>query len=232
MNLTFDIGNTRIKWAQFSGSNIVASGVLDTDACVGELPFDLSSSRSMAAVSGRRPEALSSVPMLSADTPLPIGVDYDSRHTLGADRVADAVGAFALFGEGVPVLIIDAGTCITVDYLSGEGVFQGGAIIPGLSMQLQALHQHTAKLPLLTLEQCEGWDGRCVGKSTRDSMLVGVLTATRFAIEQFIQSQRRQTPDLKVLITGGDACYFDFPQTVQTPQLLHYGLNYLIHTLC
>lgn len=229
MNLTLDIGNTRIKWAQFRGNDLVASGHLAADAAVDSLPFPPAASCCLAAVSGVVPEQLAQLPVLSSDTPLPIGIDYDSRHTLGADRIADAVGAYALLGHGVPALIIDAGTCITVDYLSADGRFQGGAILPGLAMQFQALHQHTALLPLISLDSCDDWTGLTVGKTTAQSMQAGVLTATCFAIEQFIQHQRLQTPDLRVLLTGGDASRLHLQQAQCCPQLLHYGLNAIIN---
>ena len=233
MNFTLDIGNTLIKWATFEGSNILRTGLLSqaqlSEGKLQELLMACAPDHVLAAVSGSLPHALCHIPTLSPATALPIKVNYNTPQTLGADRVAAAVGAFSLLPPHTPALIIDAGTCITVDYLSADGTYQGGAILPGLSIQFRALHDHTAALPLVTLDQCTDWDGRTIGKDTLQSLMAGVITSTRFALEQFVLRQRQLDPLLQVFVTGGDAERVkpSFSQIV--PHLLFFGLNAILN---
>lgn len=131
-----------------------------------------------------------------------ITLDYLTPRTLGPDRVAAACGAWKLHG-GEACVIVDAGTCITVDWLDADGVYHGGAILPGLGMKFRALHTFTAKLPLLGEEVPHPLP--VTGRTTQESMQAGVLTATRYAVEGFLAHYRRQCPGAHLLLTGGDA---------------------------
>ncbi len=94
---------------------------------------------------------------LTPDTHLPIRIDYATPTTLGADRVAAAVGAWADYA-GHPILVVDAGTAVTYDYVDAEGTYHGGNIAPGISMELRALHEFTARLPLVPFPKtCPGY---------------------------------------------------------------------------
>ena len=81
---------------------------------------------------------------LTPDTPLPIRIDYRTPTTLGTDRVAAAVGAWSDYA-GSPILVVDAGTAVTYDYVDPDGVYHGGNIAPGITMELRALHEFTAR---------------------------------------------------------------------------------------
>ena len=143
MNLTLDIGNTAVKWATFEGRTLLEQGH--------DLPTDklTEAEAVLACASGKVPDTVYDLPLLSSETPLPIHLDYKTPQTLGPDRIAAACGAWSLH-RGEACLVIDAGTCITVDFVDGGGTYHGGAIMPGLRMNLQALHTFTAKLPLIT----------------------------------------------------------------------------------
>ncbi|MCQ2295823.1 MAG: type III pantothenate kinase [Bacteroidales bacterium] len=233
MNLTLDIGNTMVKWALFEGGCLTRSG---RQATLEGVPH---AERAMVCASGRVDEAAlaalaDEVHILSAETSLPIGVDYETPQTLGADRVAAACGARRL-GEGRACVVVDAGTCITIDYIDAAGVYRGGAILPGMEMKFRALHTFTAKLPLLS---DVGFDeAPLTGRSTRASMAAGVLTATRFEVEGFVARYRAEAPECDVLLTGGDAerlwgegrlavagCRIE-------PQLVMVGLNEILDRL-
>lgn len=136
--------------------------------------------------------------------PLPIKLDYKTPETLGADRIADACGAAGLH-PGESCLVIDAGTCITVDFIDSKGVYHGGAIMPGLKMNLQALHTFTAKLPLIDLEGVEKTP--VLGRSTEESILAGTIGATLLALAGYVALYKEKAPNLRVLLTGGDAKY-------------------------
>lgn len=196
MNLAMDIGNTAVKWAAFEGKRLMESGI--------GIPTELLSraGHTLACASGKMPEELYAIPVLTSDTPLPIRLDYKTPATLGADRIADACGAWALH-RGEACLVIDAGTCITVDFIDGAGVYHGGAIMPGLKMNLQALHTFTAKLPLLDIDNVKR--APVLGRSTEESIVAGTLGATMLALAGYVALYREKNPALHVILTGGDA---------------------------
>jgi type III pantothenate kinase len=197
VNLTLDIGNTAVKWATFDGKELKDCGYGMSDELMAKADYTL------ACASGELPEGVS-VQRLTADMPLPIKLDYKTPETLGADRIADACGAAGLH-PGEPCLVIDAGTCITVDFIDAKGVYHGGAIMPGLKMNLQALHTFTAKLPLIDLEGVE--KAPVLGRSTEESILAGTVGATLLSLAGYVALYKEKAPNLRVLLTGGDAKY-------------------------
>ncbi|MBQ6069931.1 MAG: type III pantothenate kinase [Bacteroidales bacterium] len=202
MHLTIDIGNTRGKWALFEGDQLVRSGNLAEG-----LPEGWRNWKTMVCATGDtdlNTLGLDRSYRLTADTPLPIVLDYATPETLGADRIAAACGAQRVGRAGSAKVIVDAGTCITIDLLDGEGAYHGGAILPGIAMKFRALHTFTAKLPLLDCSIEKG--GHYVtGRSTHESMAAGVLTATRYEVEGFVRHYRKQIDNVEVILTGGDA---------------------------
>jgi type III pantothenate kinase len=212
MYLAIDIGNTAVKWGTFDGATLKASGmwqgVSDAAAQLRSMPAD-SVDGAMMCTSGDRPEMtalFSSLPYpvatLSSDTALPVRLDYRTPETLGADRVAAACGAWALH-TGENCLVIDAGTCITVDFVGADGTYHGGAIMPGLQMNLRALHTFTAKLPLVSVDGVR--KAPVAGRSTEESIVAGTLGATMLALAGYVALYRQRCPQLQVLLTGGDA---------------------------
>ena len=196
MNLSVDIGNTAVKWAAFEGRTLVEQGY--------GLPTEMLSAadRVLACASGAVEGDANGLPLLTAATPLPIKLDYKTPATLGADRVAAACGAWGLH-PGEASVVIDAGTCITVDFVSDDGVYHGGAIMPGLGMCLNALHEKTARLPLVSLDGVER--APVLGRSTEESILAGTLGATMLALAGYVALYREKCPKLNVLLAGGDA---------------------------
>ena len=206
MNLTLDIGNTAVKWATFEGHSLVESGEWRTEN--GEWKEE-NIERAMVCASGDMEKVQPLLDSFSfqfsifnSSTPLPIRLDYKTPETLGADRVADACGAVALH-PGEACLVIDAGTCITVDFVDASGTYHGGAIMPGLGMNLQALHTFTAKLPLINIQEVR--TAPVLGRSTEESIVAGTLGATLLALAGFVALYKEKAPGLHVLLTGGDA---------------------------
>lgn len=142
--------------------------------------------------------------VMSEDTPLPVMNRYESPETLGNDRIAAAVGATFLH-PGSNVLTIDAGTCITFDMTTSDRAYLGGGISPGIHMRFKALHTFTSKLPLVSLEG----DAGLIGSNTLNSIRSGVLNGVIAEVDGIIDRYRERFPDLQVLLTGGDANYFD-----------------------
>ena len=203
MHLTIDIGNTRSKWALFEGDRLVQCGYmtegLPPEGAQADIIVCATGNADLHALGLEKKQ----VQRLTADTPLPITLDYATPETLGPDRIAAACGAWMLREEGCPQLIIDAGTCITIDYLDAAGVYHGGAILPGIDMKFRALHTFTAKLPLL--ENVYSDELLVAGRSTKESLVAGVLTATRYEVAGFVRHYRQVEPDLQVILTGGDS---------------------------
>lgn len=131
-------------------------------------------------------------------TPVPIKTMYRKR-VLGTDRLAMAVYAAHAFPEK-NVLIVSAGTCITYDFINSEGVHLGGTISPGIYMRLQALHDYTAKLPEVKLNNSTP----VTGTDTNEAMISGAVMGAAFEIAGFIDYYRQNFDDLHVILTGGD----------------------------
>lgn len=142
----------------------------------------------------------------SAKLPLPLGMGYHTPDTLGPDRLAVAIGGYSLF-PGRPVLVLDFGTCLKLDFVTHGGRYEGGSISPGLNMRFKAMHTFTAKLPLLN--RPENFPPHPIGRSTAESMQNGVLLGMLAEAEGMVHRYRELYPDLQVLVTGGDAEVFE-----------------------
>ena len=140
----------------------------------------------------------------SPSTPIPISNRYRTPETLGSDRLAAVIGASSL-KPGTDLLIIDAGTCITYEVIDARGNYWGGNIAPGMQMRLRALHEFTARLPLVEAEgEVPG-----MGYNTETAIRSGVLRGMKYEIEGYIKSMRSKFPHLQVFLTGGDHINFD-----------------------
>lgn len=131
---------------------------------------------------------------------IPLCMEYETPLTLGVDRVADAVAAVKLF-PGQEILIIDAGTAITIDYVSGDGCFLGGNISPGVEMRYRALHDFTAKLPLISGSVMPQ---NLYGKNTHDAIHSGVVLGVIYEVQGYIDDFLEKWPRGVVILTGGD----------------------------
>jgi type III pantothenate kinase len=134
---------------------------------------------------------------------LPVQVPLDQPHRVGIDRLLNAVAANTRRSAGIPALIVDAGSAVTVDWLDEQGAFRGGAILPGLNLMLRALHDYTALLPLLAVPRAAP---RAPGTSTTEAMETGVYWAVAGGIQALVEQMTMiagLAPDL--FFTGGDA---------------------------
>jgi len=218
-SLVLDIGNTAAKYGYFYGATLAEAGSVAT-------PAEL---RAVAERTGAEHVLLASVAMPAEQwaaalsgavsgqvlvfkpgtTPVPLRNAYATPQTLGADRLAAAVGAAYLL-PGRPVLVVDAGTCIKCDLVTADGTYQGGSIAPGLRMRLQAMHTFTGRLPELALPAVgEAQALALCGTDTRTAMLSGALNGALLEVNGMIASYRAQHPGLAVALTGGDAAFFD-----------------------
>ena len=214
MNLIIDIGNTAVKMALFDGDALVnvVSDPSQSLAGLWEICAKYSIEKAIVAtVIDLSPQQLDqinrlNIPLLWLDknTEIPVINLYETPDTLGYDRVAAVVGAQEQF-PNKDILVIDAGTCITYEFIDAQGQYQGGNISPGLQMRFKALHQFTGRLPLVSRE------GRLltIGKDTETAIRAGVVKGMEYEISGYIAAMKHKYPELLVFLTGGDDFSFD-----------------------
>jgi len=211
MNLIIDFGNTRTKMAIFHGNNIINLKTYD-NLFVCDAEFILQNypeiDKCILSVTGSADEGLiiylkntfTEFIELTGNTPVPFKNKYESPATLGSDRIASIAGAMAIY-PGSNVLVIDSGTAITFEFIDKSENYLGGNISPGLETRFKALHTFTNKLPLLSLNE----NFNLIGKNTQDAVVSGVQNGVLLEIDGYINSLIREYPDLKTILTGGDA---------------------------
>ncbi len=161
------------------------------------------------------------------ETLIPIKNLYKTPETLGKDRLAAVVAAGNIF-PAANVLVFDAGTALTVDFINAEGQYFGGSIAPGLEMRYKALNQFTDKLPKVEFENnFEEY----FGNDTENSIRSGVQNGIMYEVEGHIKRFSEKYPDLKVTFTGGNTFFFERrlkKQIVAEPNLVLIGLNIIL----
>ena len=210
MKLVIDIGNSNSKVGFFDGKELVEKRIFSNEITDYEIIKFLNPNLNIEVIIsnvGRISELLKkhlqnfkNVIYFNYKTPIPIYNDYLSPETLGYDRLCGVIGAQSKF-PGLPILVIDAGTCITYDFIDKNSHYTGGSISPGLNMRLQSLPHFTEKLPFIKMEEIN----YLIGSTTKESILSGVLNGISFEIDGFINAYKEQYEDLAILITGGDA---------------------------
>ena len=218
--LTIDIGNTAVKAALFCDGHLVRS-IVGRDVGFNQVKtlFESSSAEGICyccvgtdrdAISDKLGSLGVPVMRLTSDTPLPIAVDYD-RSTLGVDRVAAAVGV----SSATPVLIVDAGTAVTID-LVADGRFLGGNISPGLRLRFRSLNAFTSRLPRVFPEG----DIPAFGYDTRTAIRSGVVNGLIAEITAAYNAVKTKYENLELVLTGGDASLIG-------PMLESNGVNFI-----
>ena len=148
----------------------------------------------------RRP---SDAARLLASGDLPLRVAVPRPDMVGIDRLVDAVAVNRLRSDGHAAVVVDVGTAITVDYVSSEGVFLGGSILPGIAMSARALHDFTDLLPLITMSDL-AVPPPALGDSTESAMRSGLFWGAVGAIRQLIEEMGRERGErIEVFLTGG-----------------------------
>lgn len=117
---------------------------------------------------------------------LPLAVELERPDMVGIDRLLDAVGVNRLRDPASPAVIVDVGSAITVDLVSSQGAFQGGAILPGIAMSARALHEFTDLLPLIEMSELSV-PPPALGKATLAAMRSGLFWGSVGAIRQLIE---------------------------------------------
>jgi len=238
MNLCIDVGNTQVKLGVYDSNNSLLWFSKHPELTITVLDALFSKFEiKQAILSSVRVEhrvvleflktQLKTVLQLSSKTKVPLQSQYQTPKTLGNDRLAAVVGANALYpNEGV--LVMDSGTCITYDFVSSDATYMGGSILPGINMRFQALHELTAKLPLIKQEYLDSF----IGTSTKTSIQTGVLYGVLHELKGFKWQYEREFGNIKVIVTGGDASYFESQlknEIFAQPKLVLIGLNTILN---
>lgn len=141
---------------------------------------------------------------LDEKTLLPVNIQYQTPQTLGKDRLAAVVGANYL-QPGKNILIIDAGTAITYEFIEASGTYLGGNISPGMTTRFKALNHFTGKLPFVQEDEKIPF----IGYSTQTAIQAGVVNGITYEMDGYIDDLRQKHPDLLVFLTGGHSFYFE-----------------------
>ncbi|MCL1909906.1 MAG: type III pantothenate kinase, partial [Kiritimatiellaeota bacterium] len=139
--------------------------------------------------------------ILTHETPMPVGIDYPNKTQIGADRLADAAGAFVR--HGAPVIVADFGTALTFDIVNSAGDYAGGVIVPGIPLMTSYLHEKTAKLPLVDLR--DGSAFPAWGDSTENAMKLGARIGYRGMVREIAAFIRGRVGTAPLVATGGYA---------------------------
>lgn len=233
MVLTIDIGNTRVKGAVFEDNAVIeqfAASYIDWKNKVSELLGKYPKIANMvvasvgidfaADLSGLKSRL--KVYQISHETRFPFENKYATPNTLGIDRMVLAAGSVISFPKQHR-LVIDAGTCITYDFVDVDDNYLGGAISPGIRLRYESLHNYTARLPLLPTEVPTD----IIGNSTSMAIHSGIVNGIANEIDGFIDAYKKRYSNFIIILTGGDAVFL----AKQLKNTIFANPNFLLESL-
>ncbi|MBR1769982.1 MAG: type III pantothenate kinase [Bacteroidales bacterium] len=236
--LAIDRGNTKDKFAIFEQDKIcfsdtaecLTSEILEkiireyhiSDIIFSSVRNESENSDFMALLKSFDVDELKNILLFDRDFALPFVNSYIDKHSVGLDRLAAVAGVQHIYGANT--LLIDAGTCITFDYLDKDNIYQGGSISLGLQSKYKALHNFTANLPLINSIRTAS----LTSKTTEECIVSGVINGTLFELEGRIDAYAKKYCGLKVVFTGGDAMFLHDNidrKTFYEKDIVLYGLK-------
>lgn len=164
--------------------------------------------------------------LLTTKTNTGIKISLDNPEEAGADRIANAAGAYVLYKR--PVIVVDFGTATTFDIVNKDGEFIGGLISLGIMSQMRALNKFTSKLPYTEITTVD----KAIGRNTNDAILSGVIRGTAAMIDGMVEACEKELNEKATIVaTGGYAelvaNYLNRPFDFINPTLTLEGLRYL-----
>ncbi|WP_418264076.1 type III pantothenate kinase [Flavobacterium faecale] len=213
MILTIDVGNTRIKGAVFEVDTLLEQFVFEKIELEKKIKIILEKYKKcqflvVASVGDVEKQVFLAfekdikVHFVSHSDVFPFVNKYETPKTLGIDRMVLAAGAVLKYPKQNR-LVIDAGTCVTYDFIDENDNYLGGAISPGIQLRYKALNGYTSKLPLLVAQQPQSF----VGSSTKESIHSGVVNGLVYEINGFIEEYQGINPNFIIILTGGDTVF-------------------------
>ncbi|MFO0829347.1 MAG: type III pantothenate kinase [Phycisphaerales bacterium] len=218
--LALQVGNTRVQVGRFDDEHLEESLrfrsddlpaiVQATSRIWADIRGEPQAAIALASVNSKAADPLvamledqlgTDVYRIGEDMPVPIGEALDPETIVGTDRLLNAAAAWDRLKQAC--VIVDAGTAVTVDFVDGAGTFQGGAIAPGVRMQLRAMHEHTDGLPLVEFRRPSD---DAFGRNTTEAMLRGVYEGLRGLVWKLVERYSESYGAFPfVVATGGDA---------------------------
>ncbi|RXP45201.1 type III pantothenate kinase [Lutibacter sp. HS1-25] len=236
MNLIIDAGNTRVKIAVYSNSELIHNEIftpinflkstleiIDKYKCINAIISSVGTVKKNDLI---RLKSKINLIELNSETKIPFKNCYLTPKTLGVDRIALIAEAVSKYPNN-NVLVIDAGTCVTYDFVNNQGNYLGGAISPGILMRYKALNYFTKKLPLLEAKT----DVSLIGNSTESCIHSGVIYGLINEIDSAINSYKEKNNNLTVVLTGGDVNFLANKlknSIFANPNFLLEGLNTIL----
>ncbi len=242
MNIVIDIGNSNLKLSLFKEDRIIESVTFnrtDVNKVLSTLQRRIEKHKEinkaiLSSVSGVDiqlenflTKSMNLYINVNHETEIPIKILYKTPITLGVDRLAAVVGANNIFPDK-NVLIFDAGTALTIDFINSNNEYVGGNISPGIMMRFKALNEYTEKLPLLKAEYKYK---NLIAQTTKDAVLSGVQNGILFEIQGYIERFKKKYSNLKIIFTGGDAFFFELKikkDIFAAPEIVMKGLNRIL----
>jgi len=211
MIICIDVGNTRTKVAVYENGTLQQLVITNNEKLVKNISKQiqgiencvdiiLSSVGNLPSEVIENLKKLGNLIIVTHESPIPFKNLYATPATLGIDRIVLAAGATLKY-PNQNRLIIDAGTCLTYDFINNQDQYHGGAISPGIGLRYKSLHDYTANLPLEKISELHSF----VGNSTSASIQSGVLNGVIAEIEAFIDHFKHQDENLTVILTGGNS---------------------------
>jgi type III pantothenate kinase len=218
VDIVVDVGNSRVKWGYCLGGSVaVAASFPHSVPRVWERQLELWNLPGplvwmVTGVSPKRRDELIAwvqdrgdrVALLDDPQKLPLLVGVERPERVGIDRLLAAVAVKDRIKRSVPIIIIDAGTAVTVDRVNAAGVFEGGAIMPGLRLMAHSLHDYTALLPRVEVNDVPAVPGR----DTEAAMHAGIFWSVAGGIKALVRlmsAGEGASRHREVFLTGGDA---------------------------
>lgn len=236
MNLAIDIGNTRVKTGVFEADTLLYNESIRLKYFSKKLTEIIRKFKvthtiisSVGKLNHEVIEFLNStnnVLKLNHKTSIPFTNNYKTPESLGVDRIALMAASVNNF-PNKNVLVIDAGSCITYDFINEKNEYSGGAISPGIEMRYKSLNSHTLKLPKLSITPVIP----DFGNSTENAIHIGILNGVIQEIEGVIDQFKAKNKKLTVVLTGGDTIFLarNIKSTIfANPNFLLEGLNSIL----
>jgi type III pantothenate kinase len=233
MQLAIDAGNSSIKYGLFDQNRLLKTGRIDQGESIKSILSKqvYESISTVISCSVLNDLNLKDIPngkeiLIDKNANFPFPIHYESTETLGIDRVVSCASLQSSYSD---ILVIDAGSCITYDFVKKGKGYLGGAISPGIEMRFRSMNNLTDKLPLISKFEN---NPNVIGNTTKSCMRSGIIHGINYEINGFIKYFKSKSDSIKVFLTGGDSVFLgtELKSSIFVDQdLVLKGLNSLIH---
>ncbi len=233
MQLAIDAGNSGIKYGLFEKNKLLINGRIPLGGSLKSKidKKDFEKIKTIISCSVLDNLKISDLPQgnhikINKDSIFPFPINYESPDTLGIDRIVACAGVYSNDSD---ILVIDAGSCITYDYVKYNKGYRGGAISPGIEMRFRSMSNFTDKLPFISKFTKSP---EVLGTTTKSCLMSGSINGIIYEIKGFIEHFNSKSSSLKVFLTGGDSIFLgtELKSAIFVDQnLVLKGLNSLKH---